>query len=105
MGIKEKKIDMGHARAILGSPSTEQQINLYQRILKDGLSVRKVEELVSKNKNEPVPVPTLKEHPYQEQEQALQNQLGMGVRIDKKHLTITYRTEEQLQQLISLLAH
>ena len=104
MGIKEKKIDMGHARAILGSPSTEQQINLYQRILKDGLSVRKVEELVSKNKNEPVPVPTLKEHPYQEQEQALQNQLGMGVRIDKKHLTITYRTEEQLQQLISLLA-
>ena len=67
--------------------------------------MRKVEELVSKNKNEHVAVPSKKEHPYQEQEQALQNQLGMGVRIDKKHLTITYRTEEQLQQLISLLAH
>lgn len=103
MGIKEKKIDMGHARAILGSPSTEQQLNLYQRILKDGLSVRKVEELVSKHKNEPEPKPSKKDHPYPEQEQALQKQLGLGVRIDSKHLTITFRNEEQLLQLIDRL--
>ena len=49
MGIKEKKIDMGHARAILGSPSTEQQLALYKRILSDGLSVRRVEQLVADN--------------------------------------------------------
>ncbi len=103
MGIKEKKIDMGHARAILGSPSTEQQLNLYQRILKDGLSVRKVEELVSKHKNEPERQPSKKDHPYPEQEQALQKQLGLGVRIDSKHLTITFRNEEQLLQLIDRL--
>lgn len=104
MGIKEKKIDMGHARAILGSPSTELQLDLYQRILRDGLSVRKVEELVSKNKKEPVPAPSKKENPYLQQEQSLGQQLGMGVRIDRKHLTITFRNEEQLQHIISLLS-
>ena len=51
LGIKEKKIDMGHARAILGSPSPEQQLVLYKRILQNGLSVRKVEEIVSDAKN------------------------------------------------------
>ena len=45
VGIKEKKIDMGHARAILATPSAERQLALYQRILREGLSVRKVEEL------------------------------------------------------------
>lgn len=47
MGIKERKLDMGHARAILGSSSPEQQLSLYHRILAEGLSVRRVEELVN----------------------------------------------------------
>lgn len=48
MGIKEKKIDMGHARAILTAKSAENQLALYKRILNEGLSVRKVEELASR---------------------------------------------------------
>ena len=103
MGIKEKKIDMGHARAILGSPSTELQLDIYKRILRDGLSVRKVEEMVSKNKKERPQAPA-KTNPYQEQEKALEQQLRMGVRIDNKHLTVTFRTEEQLRQIIDLLS-
>jgi ParB family chromosome partitioning protein len=31
IGIKERKIDMGHARAILGSPSPEQQLDIYKK--------------------------------------------------------------------------
>ena len=46
MGIKDKKIDMGHARAILGINDPSAQLKLYERILKNGYSVRKVEELV-----------------------------------------------------------
>ncbi len=46
MGIKDKKIDMGHARAILGLPEPAAQLHLYELILKSELSVRKVEELV-----------------------------------------------------------
>ncbi len=46
MGIKDKKIDMGHARAILGINDPSAQLKLYERILKNGYSVRKVEEMV-----------------------------------------------------------
>jgi ParB family chromosome partitioning protein len=45
MGIKDKKVDMGHARAILGVPDAAAQLHLYELILKNDYSVRKVEEL------------------------------------------------------------
>lgn len=46
MGIKDKKIDMGHARAILGVSDPATQLKLYEQIVIEDLSVRKVEELV-----------------------------------------------------------
>ena len=46
MGIKDKKIDMGHARAILGLTDPAAQLQLYESILKNEYSVRKVEEFV-----------------------------------------------------------
>lgn len=46
MGIKDKKIDMGHARALLGLSDPVAQLHLYEGILKYEYSVRKVEALV-----------------------------------------------------------
>jgi ParB family transcriptional regulator, chromosome partitioning protein len=46
MGIKDKKIDMGHARAILGLNEPTDQLHLYEAILTNDFTVRKVEELV-----------------------------------------------------------
>ncbi len=46
VGIKNKKIDMGHARAILGLSEPDTQLNLYESIVKNNYTVRKVEELV-----------------------------------------------------------
>ncbi len=46
MGLKNKKIDMGHARAILGLSEAAEQLKLYELILKKDLNVRKVEEVV-----------------------------------------------------------
>lgn len=46
MGIKDKKIDMGHARALVAIPNPVVQLNLYNRIIKESLSVRKVEAIV-----------------------------------------------------------
>ena len=46
MALKNKEIDMGHARALLALDSPSQQIKLFQEIQKNGYSVRKVEELV-----------------------------------------------------------
>jgi len=46
MGIKDKKIDMGHARAILGLNDPAAQLHLYEAIIKNDFTVRRVEELV-----------------------------------------------------------
>lgn len=99
LGIKEKKIDMGHARAILGSPSPEQQLSIYKRILQNGLSVRKVEELVSDsktNKKETKISPS-----YTEQQKVLQQKLGAKAKIIGQKITISFRNEEELNNILN----
>lgn len=46
IGIIERKISMGHARALINAGSEARQISLFNQILKNDLSVRKTEELV-----------------------------------------------------------
>lgn len=46
LGLRDHRIEMGHARALLGLDDTKSQLKLYKRIVKDGLSVRAVENLV-----------------------------------------------------------
>lgn len=45
LGLRDKRVDMGHARALLSIEKPSLQLKLYNEILKNGLSVRKVEEL------------------------------------------------------------
>ena len=51
MALKDKEIDMGHARALLSLESPSQQIKLFKEVQKQGYSVRKVEEIVQTLKN------------------------------------------------------
>ena len=46
MGLKNKQIDMGHARALLSLDDPKLQVKLYEEIVAQGYSVRRVEELV-----------------------------------------------------------
>ena len=46
MGLKNKQIDMGHARALLTLNDPKLQVKLYEEIVAQGYSVRRVEELV-----------------------------------------------------------
>lgn len=45
LGLRDGVIDMGHARAILAVPNPKDQLKLYKRIQKEGLSVRAVERI------------------------------------------------------------
>ena len=45
LGLRDKRVDMGHARALLSIEKPSLQLKLYNEILRRGLSVRKVEEL------------------------------------------------------------
>lgn len=45
LGLRDKRVDMGHAKALLGIDDPSVQLKIYKEILREGLSVRKVEEL------------------------------------------------------------
>ena len=51
MALKNREIDMGHARALLAIDSPSAQIKLFKDVQKNGYSVRKVEEMVQMLKN------------------------------------------------------
>jgi len=46
LGIRLRKISMGHARALINMDAVEEQIKIYNMIVEDALSVRQVEDLV-----------------------------------------------------------
>jgi ParB family chromosome partitioning protein len=51
MALRNREMDMGHARALLALDSPSAQIKLFKDVQKNGYSVRKVEELVQIIKN------------------------------------------------------
>ena len=51
MALKNREIDMGHARALLAIDSPSTQLKLFKDIQRNNYSVRKVEEMVQQLKN------------------------------------------------------
>lgn len=100
MGIKEKKLEMGHARAILGSQSTEVQLDIYKRILNEGLSVRKVEQLVSDEKAEKKKTPAKETVVYPTEQKQLAETLGCKVKVADGRVVIYFNNEQQLQAIM-----
>lgn len=117
MGLKDKKIDMGHARALIPVDDPEVQLALYEQILQQGLSVRNVEEMVRniaagmepeelKKKSAerkpalPEEYTMLKDHLsrfFNTKVQLTCNDKGKG------KITIPFASEEELEKLIGLL--
>ncbi len=63
LGLTQRKLDMGHARALLHLSDPELQIALYAQILEQGLSVRQVEEMareIEANQTRPKSLPKTK---------------------------------------------
>lgn len=85
--LAERRLSMGHARAILGIESPDRQIEVAEKSVAEGMSVRQVERLVQKmnQPREPKPADEIAEDPnvraaIQEMEQVL----GTRVRLVQK---------------------
>jgi ParB family transcriptional regulator, chromosome partitioning protein len=115
MGIKNKKIDMGHARAILGLNDPAVQLKLYDLIVKNEYTVRKVEELVrlfletgnfgDKNPTSANPVKNLKE--FDELKSQLSQVFGTKVQFTctpegKGKISIPFTNDEDLARIMDL---
>lgn len=111
VGIKDKNIDMGHARALLSLKSPQQQLMMYKRILKEDLSVRRVEELVSNPEaaeEQKLDIPKVKKVPLKEEQKMLSKKLGVKLKITcnedgKGKIVMPFKTQGELQQIIARL--
>ena len=89
LGLRDKRVDMGHARALLTIEQPALQLKLYNEILKQGLSVRKVEELAKAYQNGDVP----KQQPARPE--PVSRYTSGDFDILKKHLSTTFSTKVQ----------
>lgn len=119
LGLSQHKLEMGHARALLQIDDTERQMELYQLCLREGLSVREVEEIaraIREGQSEEESVEPSKAKPTrpanQEVYKSLEDHLGkvFGSRISLKcnakgkgSISIPFASEAEMERLIALL--
>lgn len=116
MALKDKAIDMGHARALLSLDSPSQQIKLFKEVQKQGYSVRKVEELVQQLKNgrdvlignKKIASRTSLPEEYNELRQRLATLFQTKVQMTcsptgKGKISIPFGNEEELEHIMNLL--
>lgn len=111
-GIVDKTISMGHARALVNIKNPEDQLAIYEEILKNDYSVRKVEELVRKlNSMEPTTPPAPKQkHPeeYGELKEHLSRFFKTNVDFTlnnkgKGKIVIPFGSSKDLERIIGIL--
>ena len=103
--INNKKITMGHARVLSKLDSKDQQKELEEKILKDGISVRELEELtkapkIVKTNPQKRKVET-NEYSYLQEE--LSERLGTKVVVKKNKMEISFVNGNDLNRILEVL--
>jgi ParB family transcriptional regulator, chromosome partitioning protein len=107
--VAERRLSMGHARAILGLVKPEHQTQLAEKAAAQGFSVRQVERLVKKINEPRDPSQSPLQDPNIRAAVAeLENALGTRVRIIEKsdqrgRIEIEYYSQEDLQRLYEMI--
>ncbi len=114
LGIRERKITMGHARTLIGVDDPERQIELYYQIIRDELSVRQTEDLVRKSFTRELKSTdsTIKKKQLNHAYQKLRDQLSgffssdVQVRVNEKgrgKIVIAFESTKELEKIIAVL--
>jgi len=111
-GVQNGELTMGHARALLSLSNKEKQIALWKKIIKNDLSVRKVEQLVrseSTKKPDKAKLPDKGMLFLEDAEHKLRTQLTTKVSIKPKAkggaIIIDYYSDDDLDRLISVICN
>ncbi len=115
LGLRDHRVDMGHARALLSIESPTDQLRVYNRIIKDGLSVRAVERIAQELKEGGAasPAKAAQQQPKQPAadfdilRQHLQNTFNTPVQFScnasgKGKIAFTFKNVDELERLISI---
>jgi ParB family chromosome partitioning protein len=113
LAIRDRKITMGHARALINLANEKQQLQVCGKIIEKDLSVRAAEELVKKSQsgveekhekdvNEGIP------QEYQELKSHLKRHFGTNVDFKRSNkgsgkIVIPFKSDEDLERIIAIL--
>lgn len=112
LGIREKKLGMGHAKTLINIDDQEAQTQVYNTIVEKDLSVRATEELVrnfnkpkaEKNQGEPQSLPQEYDdlrnhlnHFFSSQVEFKRNNKGAG------KIVIPFKSDEDLERIVAIL--
>ncbi len=111
-GIRQQLISMGHARALINIENPKDQIKTYQRIIKEGLSVRRTEEIIRDIGKENKPVekketPRIPEE-YNDLKDHLTRRFNAGVDLKINHkgagkIIISFNSNDDLERIMEIL--
>jgi ParB family chromosome partitioning protein len=114
IAVRDNRISMGHARAIINVENPEQQLYIFKKTLTDDLSVRKVEELVREVSSKKVdsapannPAPSGNSKEITQLQSSLSSHFGtrVVVRSDgrKGEIKIPFLSVEDLNRILDIL--
>jgi len=116
LGLRDKRVDMGHARALLTIDDPTLQLKLYNETIRRGLSVRAVEELAKKYRDltsahgiqtEPVQSDRFSNKDFDILKNHLSQRFNTAVgfsvdRSGKGKITFPFKNEAELEKLITI---
>jgi len=118
LGLRDRRIDMGHARALLTVEDPKNQLKLYNLIISEGLSVRRVEQMAHDIReaeqrgerpaiNKKKAAATAPSHQYDFFRRDLQRYFSTPVKFTRKSdgrgsITLSFTNDDELQQLVML---
>lgn len=118
MALQKKELDMGHARALLALDSPSLQLKVFREIVKNGWSVRKVEDVVQRLKSgedlETGKRKMLAASQLNEELNAVRSQLTNVFRTKvqltcnpkgKGKVAIAFENKEEMERVLALLGH
>ncbi|MEM9051517.1 MAG: ParB/RepB/Spo0J family partition protein [Bacteroidota bacterium] len=109
MALRESKITMGHARALLAFESEKDMVSSFDKIIAEGLSVRKVEEVGKEAKERSArPKRAALSFEHQKFKSDLMDRFGTKVDIKrdqkgKGKIEITFASDDQLRRIVQIL--
>ena len=110
--IRDKEISMGHARALISVEDPVKQLYIFQEIIRNGLSVRKVEELVREVQKSGKPKPPSKAEGISFQYMKIQDDLAskFSTRVKLKlrdkgtgSIEIAFMSDDDLNRILEML--
>ena len=110
--LRDKRLSMGHARALINVDNVEQQLHIFDRAIREDLSVRKVEalvrELTTPRAAKPAAAPAEPSYQWQQLQSKLSSHFGTKVQVksqgqEKGEIKIPFVSSDDLSRILELL--